>query len=793
MLKNSTRVRPALRLLSIAAGAGLIAYLTWRAGPGNLWQQLVKLGWGFALVIALAGVAHLVKTWAWRMTLGKDQRKFSFPRLLGLRLGAEAASQLGIIGQTLGDSMRVSQLSREVETANSLASVTLDRGFYVVTGIIVAIAGLVAALPMLSLSHALRLYASLFVIGSVIFLLLTLLAVRKRWPLLSGTARLVGRVPSLNEWIDRRLHLIQSTEHALFDFHHNAPKQFWAGFSLNLIGQCLAIVEVCVVLCLLGANIGLVSALVIEALTKLVNAVGNFNPGNVGTYEGGNLLIGKIFGLSSATALALALARRSRAIFWTAIGGVCLAYLIRKKNNPNRWTVTEDRGAPVDTTKSLASMNEVSVAIFLPAEGHRHTLARVGALPIPLRTILDAQRMNPAQIVVVADPRTRRIVERELMSTRRLPPSVRWLETSAKADLRECLQLVAAEVSSQRVVLADGSTTYHPSLIRQACEWNTAGTALILTSSGGHAPLYTLPVGALHDLAGHRPAEARGLEEFDGSIRGRHSLTSVEVSEDLWQRVRTEKDRRIAEEKLDRWLVKPTDGMYARFNRRISIPISRQLIKLPITANMVSIFTLGVGIASATFFALGGYWNTLLGALLCVFASILDGCDGEVARLKLLESDFGCWLETVCDYAFYLFLVVGMTIGLWRSSGTKSYLAWGAVLLLGALASFLAVSWQRHRMAAGRPEQFLGIWQSKAQKRSSNPFLYAARHTEFIVRRCFFPYALVAFALLGFMNIAFILSVIGANLVWPIALYSGRAFAGTTAGAVTRRAASAEA
>jgi phosphatidylglycerophosphate synthase len=264
------------------------------------------------------------------------------------------------------------------------------------------------------------------------------------------------------------------------------------------------------------------------------------------------------------------------------------------------------------------------------------------------------------------------------------------------------------------------------------------------------------------------------------------------VSDDLWQRVRTEKDRRIAEEKLDRWLVKPTDGMYARFNRRISIPISRQLIKLPITANMVSIFTLGVGIASAAFFALGGYWNTLLGALLCVFASILDGCDGEVARLKLLESDFGCWLETVCDYAFYLFLVVGMTIGQWRSSGTKSYLAWGAVLLLGALASFLAVSWQRHRLAAGRPEQFLGIWHSKAQKRSSNPFLYAARHTEFIVRRCFFPYALLAFALLGVMHIAFILSVIGANLVWPIALYSARAFAGTPAG-VTSRAASAEA
>src|SRR5260370_21820694 len=84
------------------------------------------------------------------------------------------------------------------------------------------------------------------------------------------------------------------------------------------------------------------------------------------------------------------------------------------------------------------------------------------------------------------------------------------------------------------------------------------------------------------------------------------------VAEDQWQRVNTPEDCEAAERKLDRWLVKPTDGFYARLNRRISIPISRQLIKLPITANMVSIFTLGVGIASAAFFAYGGFLRQLL-------------------------------------------------------------------------------------------------------------------------------------------------------------------------------------
>ena len=48
------------------------------------------------------------------------------------------------------------------------------------------------------------------------------------------------------------------------------------------------------------------------------------------------------------------------------------------------------------------------------------------------------------------------------------------------------------------------------------------------------------------------------------------------MSGELWQAVASEKDRMAAETKLDSWLVKPTDGIFARMNRRVSIPISRQ-------------------------------------------------------------------------------------------------------------------------------------------------------------------------------------------------------------------------
>src|SRR5271167_196751 len=802
MLKIPSKAQLPLRLFATAMSAGFFFYLICRTGPSKLWKSFSELGWGIILVLVLAGFSHLARTWGWRLTLGDEQHKISFSRMVGLRLGAEAAGQLGILGQTLGDSVRVSRMSSEIPVASGLASVTLDRGFYVVTGILTTIAGVLAALPLVALSRSLRLYASLFALTLIAFLMLALVAVRKRWPVLSWTARFVGRAPSFKNWMEKRYLLVESVENALFDFHHKTPGAFWASFSLNLAAQCMAVSEVCLILWLMGVKMGLFSALVIEALTKVVNVLGNFNPGNIGTYEGGTMLIGKMFGLSSATGLALGVSRRLRSFFWAAVGAICFVLLTRSRKRRSS-KILESTTAPIATSAGVQAnsssnsslKNEIIFAIFL-ADGEAtgsqfsSSLYRVGTLPILLRTILAAQKAGSSRIMVVADPITRRIVQRALFFTGRLPESVEWMGAAAAASFFQRLLLIANQAPSGRLVFIDGNRTYHPSLLRKAAEWKDGTTALALASGEELAGIYALPAEMLRDFAERCPAQAETLEELHASLTEMHSVISTPVAGDQWQRVNTPEGCQAAERKLDRWLVKPTDGIYARLNRRISIPISRQLIKFPITPNMVSIFTLGVGIASAGFFAYGGYWSTLLGAFLCLWASILDGSDGEVARLKLQESDFGCWLETICDYAFYLFLLVGMTLGQWRSSGTRTYLVYGGLLFFGALASFLALGWERRRLASGRPEQLLKIWQGHAESRSSNPFLYFGRHLEFIVRRCFFPYALLVFALLNLMNVAFVLSVIGANLVWPIALYSSFAFARPRSQAVVNRAAS---
>src|SRR5262249_10571374 len=192
----------------------------------------------------------------WRLTLDEHKHHTSFLRLLGLRLGAEAAGQLGIVGQTFGDAIRVSGLSPEIPISSGLASVTLDRGLYIATGILVLIAGLMSALPLLAHSRALHSYATLFVLALIFFLLAAVVALQKRWPFLSGSARLVARLPFLRKWVQSRYVLLQSVEHAILGFHHNSRGAFVGSFSLMLVSHLFAVAEVCLDIWFMRVNFG---------------------------------------------------------------------------------------------------------------------------------------------------------------------------------------------------------------------------------------------------------------------------------------------------------------------------------------------------------------------------------------------------------------------------------------------------------------------------------------------------------------------------------------------------------
>ena len=146
-------------------------------------------------------------------------------------------------------------------------------------------------------------------------------------------------------------------------------------------------------------------------------------------------------------------------------------------------------------------------------------------------------------------------------------------------------------------------------------------------------------------------------------------------------------DVAAAERWLLRSLVKQSEGFMSRHvERRVSLAITRRLVATRITPNAMTLVSVAIGLAGAPFFlSVSPAWQ-LTGALLFLAHSILDGCDGELARLKFMESRRGAvldfWGDNLVHVAVFGCIAVGWSLA--------SHAAWPLVLGAVTVASTLA-------------------------------------------------------------------------------------------------------
>jgi phosphatidylglycerophosphate synthase len=149
-------------------------------------------------------------------------------------------------------------------------------------------------------------------------------------------------------------------------------------------------------------------------------------------------------------------------------------------------------------------------------------------------------------------------------------------------------------------------------------------------------------------------------------------------------------------------LIKENEGFMSRhFERRISLAITRRLVRTGVTPDMMTLTSLAVGLTGAPFFLSSSPALQLAGSLLFLVHSILDGCDGELARLKFLQSRRGAILDYWGDNAVHVAVFLCIAIGWALSAGTAWPLVLGAVAAVGTLGS---AAMMFERTAADRRE-----------------------------------------------------------------------------------------
>jgi len=161
---------------------------------------------------------------------------------------------------------------------------------------------------------------------------------------------------------------------------------------------------------------------------------------------------------------------------------------------------------------------------------------------------------------------------------------------------------------------------------------------------------------------------------------------------------------RAAEDWLLRSLVKDTEGFMSRHvERRISLAITRQLVDTRITPNEMTLVSLTIGLLGAPFFLSAEPLHQLVGSLLFLTHSILDGCDGELARLKFQESPTGARLDFWGDNLVHVAVFGCMAVGWTMAAASLWPLCLGALAITGTAASAYLVAHRDGTAATAGP------------------------------------------------------------------------------------------
>ena len=305
--------------------------------------------------------------------------------------------------------------------------------------------------------------------------------------------------------------------------------------------------------------------------------------------------------------------------------------------------------------------------ILAPTAGSFET---IGGLPVVRRTVLGALRAGFGRIFVMAGSDGLRL--RAMLSADARTRDVEVLD-GRPAD----------RLSDGHVLVIPGDCFVTPGALALARDTPVNGRRVVFEGDGTRLAL--------------APAESLATLVTDAGLASIRDADVASLAGEICVRVTDAASARTAESRLLAQIRASTvasDGPLARLlDRSVSQWVSRRLVHLPLRPNHITTIGTAIGLFAAWLLARGAWRFDVVGTFLFLCAIVIDGCDGEVARLKFQETPFGKTFDVTTDNIVHAAVFVGLAVGQVKRHPDAHYGALLGVLLAGVAVAATAGWW----------------------------------------------------------------------------------------------------
>src|SRR5215207_4700742 len=317
---RSRRFAP-LGIIFGLVGLLLFAYFVNRAGVGEILSNIQRLGAGFLLILAVSSLRYMARALAWTRCIEPPHR-LPFRDAFAARLMGDALGNIiPFISVAVSEPSKAVFVKDRVPLMVGLSGLAIENIFYALTVALFIFSGTATLLLTFSLPKPLR-YASIgALIATLVIVPLAYLIIRRQSRFLSGALGYLGNRGIARNFMGRLTPRVQALEERIYGFYAKSQRSFLSIFALDMCFHLAGVVEVFLTLSFISpVPPTITQAFILESVNRIINVAFKFIPLRVGVDEGGTGQVSRVLGFARGIGETLAIVRKGRDIFWSAIG-----------------------------------------------------------------------------------------------------------------------------------------------------------------------------------------------------------------------------------------------------------------------------------------------------------------------------------------------------------------------------------------------------------------------------------------------------------------------------------------